>query len=187
MLIAICLTLIILSLLSFSIISEAKVNLDFYGDDNSISFFLFGFKVIKINIYLVKNVNEPIKLELKNKDKIIAEIDASDINRNMASSLRKALPNPFYNLDIVEIEVNAQYGGDNAFSTVMTSLILENLFYGALLYILSTQKVRAKADVMPCFNRKSLNLKASSIFSITLADIIYGILFSKKGDKKNDS
>ncbi|MCH5163891.1 MAG: hypothetical protein J1F36_02620 [Clostridiales bacterium] len=187
MLIAVCITLIVLTILTFSIISEVKVNLDIYGHDNYISFFLFGIRVIKIDIDFVRNDTDVFKLELKNKDRLVATLSLSEVNRNSAKdTLRKALPNPFYNLDIIEIDAYAEYGGDNAFRTVMLVGLIRNLFGAALLYLVSTQKIKTISDVQPNFDNRAIIFRLSGIFSITLADIIIGIIISKKGEKKND-
>ena len=186
MLIAVCITLIVLTILAFSIISEVKVNLDIYGHDNYISFFLFGIRVVRIDVDFIRN-DSVFKLELKNKEKTVASLSLNEVDRNSAKdTLRKALPNPFYNLDIIEIDAYAEYGGDNAFRTVMLVGVLRNLFGAALLYLMSTQKVKAMSYVQPNFDNRAIIFRLSGIFCITLADIIFGIIFSKKGEKKND-
>lgn len=186
MLIAVCITLIVLTILAFSILSEVKVNLDIYGHDNYISFFLFGIRVVRIDVDFIRN-DSGFKLELKNKEKTVASLSLNEVDRNSAKdTLRKALPNPFYNLDIIEIDAYAEYGGDNAFRTAMLVGVLRNLFGAALLYLMSTQRIRTMSYVQPNFDNKAIIFRLNGIFCITLADIIIGIILSKKGEKKND-
>ncbi len=187
MITAICIVLIILSILSFSIISEARVSLNIYGKKNSIAFFLFGIKVIQIDVDFEGSDFDSFRILLKNKEKVISTINLKQIERNtVKDTFNNALPNPFYNLDIVEIDAYAEYGDDNAFRTAMIAVVLKYVFEGALLYVLSTQKVKTVSDVKANFDNRTLIFRVSSIFCITLADIIYGIIFGKKGEEKND-
>ncbi len=187
MLSAICIALIFLFIMSFSIISEVRLNIDIYGKKNSIVFCLFGIKVIDIDIAFEGSDFDSFRLLLKNKDKVITTLNLNQVDRNSAkNAIKQALPNPFYNLDIIEIVAYAEYGGDDAFRTVIIVSILQWLFGGALLYILSTQRLKAMSEVKANFQNKSLILRVSGIFSITIADIIYGIIFSKKEKSNND-
>lgn len=163
------------------------MSFNIYEKQNSIAFFLFGIKVVAIDIKFEGNDFDTFKILLMNKEKVILALDLKQIDRNTTKdALKQALPNPFYNLDIIEIEAYVEYGDSNAFRTAIIAAILKNLFGGVLLYVLSTQRVRTLSEVKANFDSRALILRASGIFCITLADIIYGMIFSKKGEKNND-
>lgn len=184
MLTALCIILILLTILSFSIISEVKVNLDLSGE-NAISFFLFGIKVIQIDVLIFRSEEDVFKLELRNKDKLIKSIGLSELNRaNAKESMSGSLPNPFLNLDIIELEFYAEYGGQNAFATVLIIMAIKFLIEGVHIFIASNQRVKVLGYIMPAFDSRKAAASLSGIFCITIADIIYGIIFGKRSKEK---
>ncbi len=181
MLTAICISLILLSVCAFNIVAEVRLDIDILSNANSVTFFLFGIKVIKINISLVTSKEEILKIELCNKDKLLTSLTLNDISQtNAKETFKNALPNPFYNLDIVELEVFAELGSQNALATVVSVMAVKWIVEAAHLYIASSQRVKVLSFVKPNFDKSAIIVNLSGIFSITIADIIYGIILGKR-------
>ncbi len=185
MLTAICIALILLTLVSFNIISEVRVDFDFYAKSFAVSFYLFGFKIIRIDILFHRSESEVFMIELWNKDKLIKSLGFREMNKsNAKDTIGSTLPNPFYNLDIIELELSAEYGGENAFNTVRTIMAAKWLISFAGLYITSMQRVKVQSYIKPNFDSRAIIMNLSGIFSITIADIIYGIIWGKRSKQQ---
>ncbi len=187
MLTALCLILIVLGGLAVSIISQAELIADVFLNKYELSFYLFWIRIITITASFVTETDELPKITIKNKNKTLAEIKFDSLKSGGAKqSLADAFPKLFRNLDIINLEVSAELGITDSFGTAMISMLAVNLLNAAVLYLINKQKVSVNADVKANFDVKTIFLHLNSIFSITLADIIYGIIFGKKGGK-NDS
>lgn len=178
MLTAVCIILILLTLISFDIVAEVRAD---FGRSNSVTFFLFGLKVITIKIDFTRSKEEILKIELKSGDKLITSLGIKDLDKDKAMETAKsAVPNPFCNLDIVELEVYAELGIGNALGTVVEVMVARSLIEGAHLLISASQKVKVLSFIKPVFDESKFIVDMSGIFSITIADIIYGIILGKR-------
>ncbi len=185
MLTAICITLIVLTIFALNIVAEVRLDVDLLKNDNAVTFFLFGIKIIKIDIGFATSHEDVIMLELSNKDKQIASLKLSDINKdNAKDTFKNALPNPFYNLDIVELEAFVELGTADALKTVAFVMAIKWGVEAARLLISASQRVKVLSYVKPNFDRSTIIVNLSGIFSITIADIIYGIILGKRREKQ---
>ena len=185
MLTAFCVALLILGVISISIISEININFDVYEDRNFVSFSLFYIKIAKISAKL-KVTARGLYVELLKKDKNIACVPFSDIIKSPERLMPQDTRNPFCNLDLVELDINGEYGDGNAFSTALVAATMQKAIAFRLLNAIIKQKVRTNGQIVPNFQENAMNLHFSGIFFITLADIIYGIVFNKKQKRRKN-
>ena len=187
MLTLICIPLLLLGIFTFSIMIEAKADLNLLGNKNNISFFLFGHNILSIDIkfYVVES---GVEIELSYKGNELDRVNLKEIKSGISKEMVViVLPNPFYNLDIIKIDVCTVYGGGSAFSTAVMSGVVHKLVAAALAYFLSKQNIKVTNDIMPDFTQRTIIFRLTSIFFITLADIIYGVIFGKKKEKNTQS
>ena len=186
MLTAFCIMLLILGILTLSIISEIKVRFDAYGGENSVSFSLFNIKIIKIAAKLrVSSIG--ITLELMRKGEIISSVPVDYVIKAPEKLMPQTTRNPFCNLDLVELNIDGEYGDGNAFSTVLVTTAMQRAISFRLLNAIIKQKVRIGGKIEPNFRENAMNLHFSGIFFITLADIIYGLTLTNIRSEKNDT
>ena len=140
---------------------------------------------IDIKFYVVES---GVEIELSYKGNELDRVNLKEIKSGISKEMVvNVLPNPFYNLDIIKIDVCTVYGGGSAFSTAVMSGVVHKLVAAALAYFLSKQNIKVTNDIMPDFTQRTIIFRLTSIFFITLADIIYGVIFGKKKEKNTQS
>ena len=96
MLTLICIPLLLLGIFTFSIMIEAKADLNLLGNKNNISFFLFGHNILSIDIkfYVVES---GVEIELSYKGNELDRVNLKEIKSGISKEMVvNVLPNPFY-------------------------------------------------------------------------------------------
>ncbi len=180
MLTAFCLSLIILTVVSFSIVFEARLSIDVYSKNNYISVLLFGINIIKLDISVFDDMTYGKTLQIKHGEKTLLSIN---IGKDFKSDLNKMFKNdfnPLLNLNIVRILLYGEYGDGDPLRTAIIVGCIKNSLDILLNNFLFAQKSKIYSIINPNFNGYSTNFVINGIFSITLADIIYSNFFIKK-------
>lgn len=180
MLTAFCLSLIILTVVSFSIVFEVRLSIDVYSKNNYISVFLFGVNILKFDISISDDMTYGKALQIKHGEKTLLSMN---IGKDIRSDINKMLKNdfnPFLNLNIVRILLYGEYGDGDPLRTAIIIGCIKNGLDILLNRFLFAQKNKMFSVINPNFNKCSINFVINGIFSITLADIIYSNFFIKK-------
>lgn len=83
------------------------------------------------------------------------------------------------NLDVKDIYLDVQYGNENAFTTTMLLGWAKVLIYSLLSVIKCNQPIEITEQFMPVYNMRTFKLEFHGIFSLSIADIIYGYIMGK--------
>jgi len=80
------------------------------------------------------------------------------------------------NLNVRRISIKLNYGHaeNNAFKSVMYTGAVRMVFYSLVSVLKAKQYVEIAEEITPVFGQKTLDIELYGIFSLSLADIIYG-------------
>lgn len=189
MIVWVCVTIVILSLLVLPLPFRIEGKVSAFENDGSISVYIFG--LIKIftvatSVHKVDAVHSDLVLSSHGKEKYY-HINS---DKRDEKSVAKLLEVDFFpNVSISEIAFEIKMGKrDDAFTTVFLAATVRTAVCIFLAGLKNIQRVKVYDIFEPVFNVDCFCVEFCGIIDLSVADIIYGIVFNRKKTerRKND-
>jgi len=166
---------VFLYILSVPLRVKVKGGVDFDDGQGGLSATLFGITVFRLEGEFDKSdgglliFNRKKKRDYKFKPNQKGAVGFMRMMKNFDYAL-------IGNLNIRRISLRIRYGhaGGDAFKSVMYMGAARMVFYSAISVLKSKQYVEVAEDIVPVFGQKTFAVELYGIFSLSLADIIYG-------------
>lgn len=155
------------------IIDTEKVKGEKINKDSKIYIYLLIFKKIKLFKKNIREIDKQ-KMKFKSKDIKMKILKNKDLKVNYKYLLQKI------DIDIEQIDLNIQFGTEDAAFTAILTGIISSIF-GMVLR-------KPKYEIIPIYtNRNIVKIKLDCIFSIYLMQYIYKLIANKIKDLEKDS
>ncbi|MCL2676017.1 MAG: hypothetical protein FWE84_05510 [Firmicutes bacterium] len=177
----ICLAILALYLASLPIRIKVKGGADLDAGRGNISFSVFYIPLFRASGLLENRSLTHIDLiVMQQKKKRELHLDVDRKTMAQALELIKKVDLSFLgNLDVKDIFLSIHYGADDALTTTMLLGGVKIVFYSLCSVLKSNQHVAIAEEFVPAYNMRTFKADFHSIFSLSIADIIYGYLVGK--------
>jgi hypothetical protein len=96
--------------------------------------------------------------------------------RRIIRSARSLKPDYLKNLRVKRIEINVNFGSGDAMQTALILGSIRIIFYSVAAAMSNGKRIKIYEAFTPSYQKKILTAELNGIFSISIADIIYGFL-----------
>ena len=184
MIVSISITIILLGLITFPFVVSAEGHIDLFGNDGYIRVKLFGAITVYKTQAFVKHIdalhNDLILKNKKRENFFHINADKND-EKSISRYLEiKFIPNVKINVLALTLAVGKR---DDAVFTTVTLTTLRGVVCAFLAKLKSVQKVKIKDEFIPEYNKDEFSLRFFGIIDLSIADIIYGYISSKRREK----
>ncbi|MCL2821945.1 MAG: hypothetical protein FWD86_01960 [Firmicutes bacterium] len=175
--IAIPIILIILIALTLPFRFKIKAGIDLNNGAGGIIIKLFKIPIYRMEFLIKIEEGKIISINRKNKKRRRFDADISGIKK-FIKIIKRFNFDLIGNVGIKKIDIKADYGSLDAFNTVMVLGAVKIISYSVTAFLLSLQPFPISEQFTPHFDKKIALATAYGIFTLSIADIIYGLILS---------
>ncbi|MDR3021516.1 MAG: hypothetical protein LBU60_02405 [Clostridiales bacterium] len=184
MLIALCIVLFILSLLTYPLHFHIEGELDVFVNGGHIKLYFFGVRIFRAKLLLEQDEDiNSVYLQSYKSQKILTKIHLTADVKDKNSILSIMTGSVLSNLNVTDFFLSCEIGRKSDAIFTAVGLTMMRMAYCAFMsFVKSWQKIRTQETFVPLYDKNIFFVEFLGIFTFNLADIIYGVVlqFAKR-------
>jgi hypothetical protein len=179
MLVALCIVLFSLTILSYPLHFHVEGSLDAFVSGGQAKLYFFGIRIFKVKLRLDNDADNhhSIYIESFKKSKLLSQVNLSTDLKDKYSIASLLTGSILGNVNVTDCFVNIEIGrtSDAIFSAM--GLTFVRMAYCAFMsFVKSWQRIRTQERFVPVYDKNIFNIEFLGIFTFDIADIIYGLI-----------